>query len=384
MNRKMQMKRKTLIGVILMSLLSSGIVSEAAKVEIQTLFEKPVSQGEYRIPGILALQNGTLVVTCGDRKGQGDFGHDTTNVIRRSTDGGNTWKPEQVITAKAGIDIHNGPMVQDRETGKIFKFCRYWPGTKDGKNIVRSWNYERMAKKGFIDFVQTSCDSGKSWTDPQILSLPYPENVTSAATGNGVHGIQLQNGQLVIQGGYNVMRDGKPARQCCTFTCNPDGNNWQRLSDFDTANLKIVREFVIAEKQNGEIYHNFRSVLGNRWTAVGKGELAEEKQLPDVECHAGLGVWRRDGECPVWFFSHPSPVGKAREGNFSQRRQRLVLRISRDEGKTWGEEILIHEKAAAYSDVAVLPDGTVFVVFENGDRIGHPYQRVSVARVQLE
>jgi hypothetical protein len=29
----------------------------------------------------------------------------------------------------------------------------------------------------------------------------------------------------------------------------------------------------------------------------------------------------------------------------------------------------------------VLEDGTVLVVFENGDKIGQPYQRVSLARI---
>jgi sialidase-1 len=59
----------------------------------------------------------------------------------------------------------------------------------------------------------------------------------------------------------------------------------------------------------------------------------------------------------------------------------LVLRVSEDEGDTWPAEILVHDKAAAYSDVAVLPDGTVLVLFENGSDVGRPYQRISLARI---
>ena len=60
----------------------------------------------------------------------------------------------------------------------------------------------------------------------------------------------------------------------------------------------------------------------------------------------------------------------------------MVLRVSNDEGKTWPHEIVIHRGAAAYSDVAVLPDGTVLVVFENGDA-DNPYQRISLARLRI-
>jgi sialidase-1 len=357
------------------------LISGKPTIAIQTLFEKPAAQGEYRIPGILALGDGTVIVTCGDRKGRGDFGHATTNVIRRSIDGGKTWLAEQVIVENAETDIHNGPIVQDRETGKVFKFCRFWPGTKDGMAIVGSWTYEEMAKKGWIDYLQISEDSGESWSEAKMLKLPFAEGVVSAATGNGVHGIQLLDGTLVIQGGYNVMKEGKPTRQCCTLISKDHGTSWEIGRHFDTGKLNIVREFVFAQRTDGSVYHNFRSVLGSRSISIDCGELRADLQLPDIECHAGLTSWKPTGKSPICYFTQPAPVGNDRKQNFSVRRQRLVLRTSQDEGKTWDDGLVIFEKASAYSDIAVLEDGTVLVVFENGDKIGQPYQRVSLARI---
>ncbi len=366
---------------IMVAACSSGWVVAGPEISRQVLFEKPASRGEYRIPGILALKDGTVLAFCADRKGRGDFGHDTTTVLRRSLDGGKTWGPMREITARAHTDIHSGPVVQDRETGRVFKFCRFWPAAKDAWKTTNSKTYLEMTKMGWIDHVQTSNDAGETWSAPQPVRLNYPPGAVSAATGNGVHGIQLSNGRLLIQGGYSERRDRRLLRRCFLLASDNCGKSWERIQDIDTAEINTVREFVVAEKLDGTLYCNIRSALG--WRAILDGKkLHRDDELRDVECHAGLAVWQQPNEKPVWFFSHPNPTPTARKGNFSQRRQRLVLRISRDEGKTWHDEIVIHDKAAAYSDVTVLPDRTVLVLFENGDRIGEPYQRISLARLR--
>ncbi|MGM0488877.1 MAG: sialidase family protein [Planctomycetota bacterium] len=366
---------------------AGGKATGAFRVEMlsaRTLFEKPSSQGEYRIPGILALENGTVLAFCADRKGRGDFGHETTTVLRRSTDGGETWGPIREIAARPGTDIHSGPVVHDRATGRIFKFCRFWPAAKNAKTITNSKTYAEMTELGWIDHVQTSDDGGRTWTKPKRMKMDFPPDVHSAATGNGVHGIQLSSGRLLIQGGYSERApDGRLPRRCCVFASDDHGEHWRRILDMDTADINVIREFVMAEKQNGEVYYNIRSTTG--WRAVFDGSKPrDDDELRDVQCHAGLAVRPRGDGHPIWFFTHPDPVGEARQYNFSRRRQRLVLRISEDEGKTWPGEFVVHESAAAYSDVAVAPDGTVLVLFENGTKVGRPYQRISCARIHVE
>lgn len=322
-----------------------------------------------------------MLVFYADRKGRGDFGHERTTVLRRSTDGGRTWGPIREIAHRNHTDIHSGPVVYDRKTNRIFKFCRFWPAARDAKKITNSKTYAEMVQAGWIDHGQSSDDQGKTWTEPIPIRLDYPQGVFSAATGNGVHGIQLANGRLLIQGGYSVRRNNRLLRHCCVFASDDHGATWKRTLDIDTSEIDIIREFVMAEKVDGSVYFNLRSTKG--WRAVFDGKhLHNDDELRDVQCHAGLAVWQR-GKKPLWVFSHPDPTGAARKGNFGNRRQRLVLRISEDEGETWPRDIVVHEKAAAYSDVAILPDGTALVIFENGDTVGRPYQRISIARVSL-
>jgi sialidase-1 len=43
---------------------------------------------------------------------------------------------------------------------------------------------------------------------------------------------------------------------------------------------------------------------------------------------------------------------------------------------------VIHEGPAAYSSMAVSADGTIFVLYENGEK--HPYEKISIARFNLK
>jgi sialidase-1 len=65
----------------------------------------------------------------------------------------------------------------------------------------------------------------------------------------------------------------------------------------------------------------------------------------------------------------------------STARERLTLRLSYDEGRTWPVARVIHEGPAAYSSLAVLADRTIGVLFERGER--SPYERITFARFAL-
>ena len=78
-----------------------------------------------------------------------------------------------------------------------------------------------------------------------------------------------------------------------------------------------------------------------------------------------------------------------REGSESNRilwsgpagpeRRRLVLRISEDGGKTFPTEKLISDQYAAYSDLSILKDGGVGVLWERGVERG--YQFITFTRI---
>ena len=77
----------------------------------------------YRIPVLLVAKGGTLLAICEGRKtGRGDHG-DVDLVQKRSTDGGKTWGPLELIYEEGGaekVTIGNPCPVLDDASGVIW------------------------------------------------------------------------------------------------------------------------------------------------------------------------------------------------------------------------------------------------------------------------
>ena len=58
-------------------------------------------------------------------------------------------------------------------------------------------------------------------------------------------------------------------------------------------------------------------------------------------------------------------------------RERLTVRASYDDGSTWAVARVVHDGPAAYSILTVLPDGSVGLLFERGDK--SPYEKLTFA-----
>ena len=64
------------------------------------------------------------------------------------------------------------------------------------------------------------------------------------------------------------------------------------------------------------------------------------------------------------------------------RRRDMTVRMSYDEGRTWPVRRVLWAGPAAYSSLAVLPDGRIACLFEAGDR--QPYERIVFACFECE
>ena len=53
----------------------------------------------------------------------------------------------------------------------------------------------------------------------------------------------------------------------------------------------------------------------------------------------------------------------------------MTVRMSEDEGATWPVSRVVHEGPAAYSSLVVLPDRSIGLLFERGDR--SPYEKIT-------
>jgi sialidase-1 len=95
----------------------------------------------------------------------------------------------------------------------------------------------------------------------------------------------------------------------------------------------------------------------------------EDPELVEPVCQAS--IVRYPGERGGILFSNPA----------STKRERMTVRLSRDEGKTWAHARVLNTGPSAYSCLAVLPDGTVACLYERGER--SPYETLTLARFPL-
>lgn len=72
-------------------------------------------------------------------------------------------------------------------------------------------------------------------------------------------------------------------------------------------------------------------------------------------------------------FSNPHRLARHADGQEIPggrgARENLTLKLSRDHGETWPVQKTLDPGASAYSDLAVLPDGSVLCLFESGEQI---------------
>ncbi|XCB29311.1 sialidase family protein [Arcanobacterium hippocoleae] len=88
----------------------------------------------YRIPSLLMTQNGVLIAGADQREVNPNDAPNSINfTIRRSFDGGKTWKDLETVLQYpgegiAGASVIDSCLVQDRDTGRIFAFIDQYPG----------------------------------------------------------------------------------------------------------------------------------------------------------------------------------------------------------------------------------------------------------------
>lgn len=168
----------------------------------------------YRIPAITVTIKGTTLAFCEGRKHSfGDAG-DIDLLVRRSTDHGKTWSPQQIVWDDGGHTCGNPCVVVDRQTGSIWLLTTWNRGDDhEGKIIARTSKDTRRV------FFTHSTDDGVTWTRPvEITADVKKKNWTWYATGPG-SGIQLERrphqGRLVTPQRY------RPARACAAT------NDWR-------------------------------------------------------------------------------------------------------------------------------------------------------------
>jgi sialidase-1 len=317
----------------------------------------------FRIPSLLVTPKGTLLAFCeGRKRGRGDAGN-IDLVLKRSLDGGKSWRPMQVIADDADNTVGNPCPVYDRSTNTVWLLLTHNLG-KDGEKAIR----DGTSKDTRRVWVMKSGDDGATWSKPVDITKDVKDpKWTWYATGPGV-GVQLTSGRLLIPCDHTEA--GTKTNRSHVIYSDDKGATWKLGGVLG----EKTNECQVVERQDGSLLLNMRSYHGKNRRAVaistdgGKtwSDVTLDDALIEPVCQASLIRAGPDG----LLFSNPA----------SKKREKMTVRLSDDGGKTWGAGKCLHEGPAAYSCLG-LADGDVLCLYERGKK--SPYETITLARFSL-
>lgn len=355
------------------------IICEAAGGEISPAVRTTVfTAGQdgyhtYRIPSLILTTKNTLLAICEGRKtGRGDAG-DIDLVLKHSEDGGQSWSELQLLYEEGGTaktTIGNPCPVVDASTGTI-----WLPFNRDNDTVL----------------VTHSTDDGRTWSKPRDITADVKTSGWGwYACGPGV-GIQLTQGQfagrLVIPCDHREMHDGRDAKFSHVFFSDDHGASWKLGGSVSPH----TDECQVVELRDGRLLINMRNYWGSEGGRPEQGsrrteahsddggstwsELAFSDTLIEPICQASLiRVPATDASQPdLLAFSNPASTTK---------RERLTVRVSSNEGKTWPHAAVLHASPAAYSCLASLARGELGCLFESGEKNAN--ERIEFARFNID
>ncbi|WP_117208056.1 sialidase family protein [Allorhizocola rhizosphaerae] len=350
--------------VLAVTLLNPVAVDSGPIFEEQTLFkQREAGYFCFRIPAIVKAGNGDLlafaegrVVDCGD---DGDI----DLVMKRSTDGGRTWGPVQVVDPGNGSTHGNPVPIVDEASGRVV--------------LVTTRNGPEPCPNGCDrdPWVLHSDDHGATWSAPREIAKDLSWNHWYA-TGP-MHGIQLRNGRLVVGASHESFDGTRHVYGTHLLVSDDAGLTWRvgASAQVDDGTI-IAQEVTVFERSDGAVYALARergTDPGHRAYAVSSDggltfdapfRIVRGLEMPDVQAST-LKVGNR-----VLLSSPAHPVA----------REVMSVRSSWDDGRTWEtwqEGKVIHWGPTAYSDLVAI-GGLTGLLYEAGN--ASPYESIRFAR----
>lgn len=359
--------------------------------------------GAYQVFGLAQSTKGTLLAFAEGRVGGWRDEDPHHLVMKRSTDGGRTWLANQHIEKSDGSFwekngqpgkleawAQTAPVV-DAKTGCIFFFYALNEGTKD-QNYTRT--FYRYSEDDGLTWLPSEKDGSR--IEITHLFADNPHGWTFHMPGPG-HGIQLRrqqgkhadkNGRLVVAVWHRRAVTASPRLYGVSMLVSDDhGKTWRHTGDAGIGHG--MNESRVVELADGRILLNARGGAGVREgqpfnTATHRVEAlsddagetfgtpvvrTEFEYLFKNGCDSSLVRYRvvETGKT-ILLFSRPAAPDK---------RARMTVSLSEDEGQTWSLHKLINPGNSGYSDLIVLPDRTIGLLHNQGSR-------VAFARFNLE
>lgn len=364
-----------------------------------------------RIPGLATSRKGTLLAIYDARyENSRDLQGDIDICLNRSTDGGQTWQPIQVVLDMkewGGLpEKYNGVsdanILVDEETGDIYvaglwmygvldnETGKWIPGmTKDSTRWMHQWR-GKGSQPGFgvketsQFLISKSTDDGLTWSEPINITAQAKQKEWWLFAPAPGHGITLKDGTLI----FPTQGRDKEGQSFSNITWSKDkGKTWK------TSNPAFhnTTECMAVELSDGSIMLNMRdnrnrgnreengrricviSDLGQTWTE----HPTSRKALIEPTCMASIHkhIYHQDSnEKSILLFVNPE--------SYSERNH-ITLKVSYDDGNTWPEEkkILLDEyNSRGYSCITSVDENTIGILYESS-QADMVFQQVSLNEI---
>ncbi len=382
--------RRIVPGLLLLLSLAAARGDEPT-VEKTDLFQaEKEGYALYRIPGIVVTAKGTVLAYCEARKDSPrDWGH-IDLVYRRSTDGGKSFAPAQPLVQMdaAKWKLKRNPAAVAQKLGRDGALTFNNPlmiADEDGSvHLLFCVEYNRL-------FYCRSSDDGASFSQPIEITAAFDKlcneyDWQAMAVGPG-HGIQLAAKRLLVPVWISKATGGGAHRPSAITTIYSDdgGQSWQAgdIIAGETEPLVNPSEHIAVELSDGRVMVNIRSESkpNRRAYAISKdgatdwSKPAFHDSLLEPICMASLiRMPLANGKIGL-LFSNPynldaADAAKQTPGR-GRDRKNLTLQLSRDDGRSWPVRETLEPGASGYSDLALLPDGTILCFYERGSSDGN-------------
>ncbi|MFK4640702.1 exo-alpha-sialidase [Paenarthrobacter histidinolovorans] len=348
----------------------------------------------YRIPALTYLGNNVVLAAWDGRPGSAaDAPNPNSIVQRRSTDGGQTWGPVQVIAAGHEGDA-SGPKygysdpsyIYDSEAGKVFAFFVY---SKDQGFGGSQFGNDDADRSVISSAVIESSDGGISWSQPRLITNvtkpgtsktnPMAGDVRSNFASSG-QGIQLKYGQykgrLIQQYAGDIRQaDGTNKIQAYSVYSDDHGVTWKkganvgdRMDENKTVELSDGR-VLLNSRDNAN--QGYRKVAISTDGGATYGPVTQDTELPDPANNGAIArmfpnAAQGSADAKKLIFTN---------ANSKTGRENVSARVSCDDGATWPGVRTIRSGFSAYSTVTRLEDGKFGVLYEGNYTDNMPFAK---------
>ncbi|GAA3712572.1 sialidase family protein [Streptomyces tremellae] len=313
----------------------------------------------FRIPAAVAAPGGTLLAFAEGRRDSAADDGDIDIVLRRSTDGGCTWAPLQVVADAGGGTAGNPAPVVDPATGDVVLLSCGTVGGATEQEIVDG----AVSPAARRVYVQRSTDDGATWSPRRDITADVKRPGWNwYATGPG-HAVALRGGprpgRLLVPANHSLASGGSSGGHA--LYSDDSGATWHIGYVADEPGT--VNESTLTELADGTVYVNARDMGGGATardsaysTDGGRSLAAPFTAQPDLAGPQVQGSVLRADDGRLLFSGPADPAS----------RRRMQVRTSPDGGRTWRPLWTVSEDPAGYSDLVQLTPSEVGLLYETG------------------